>query len=267
MQHKKNNRRNFIKNTAVAAGSFSLVSLSSVLQARPGKNTAEKKKIVFVGGHPDDPECGCGGTIAKLTAIGHEVTLMYFTTGEEGIENKTWEEAAAIRKQECIEACKVLNAKPVFVGQIDGESVLGNPQMADFEKLLYAEKPNIVFAHWPLDSHKDHQLSSVVTIQAWMETTEPFFLYFYEVCIGNQSFLFHPTDYVDITETQEIKKKALACHKSQDIVGDDGNYTQNMFDCGHPAMEDFRGRELGVHAAEAFIKMTSRGFGKLDFTL
>src|SRR5205809_25586 len=130
-------RRNFLKNTLAGTGGLGLLTLSSVLQAQPLKNAAEKKKIVVVGGHPDDPESGCGGTIAKLAKLGHEITLMYFTTGEEGIEGKTWEEAAAIRKQESIEACKILNAKPVFAGQIDGETVLGNPQMAACEKLLY----------------------------------------------------------------------------------------------------------------------------------
>jgi LmbE family N-acetylglucosaminyl deacetylase len=62
--------------------------------------------------------------------------------------------------------------------------------MAEFEKLLYAEKPDIVFTHWPVDSHKDHQLASVLTIQSWLKATEKFTLYFYEVCIGEQSFLF-----------------------------------------------------------------------------
>lgn len=252
-----NSRRNFIKNTLSGTAGVGLLSLSSVLQAQPVEKPAGKKKIVVVGGHPDDPESGCGGTIAKLAALGHEVTLMYLTTGEEGIEGKTWEEAAAIRKHEAVDACKILKATPLFVGQIDGESVLGNPQMADFQKLLYAENPDIVFTHWPVDSHKDHQLASVLTIQSWLRTKAPFTLYFYEVCIGEQSFLFHPTDYVDITETQEQKRKALYCHVSQDPPG--------IYSCGHAAMEEFRGRELGVHAAEGFIKMTSRGFGKLNF--
>jgi LmbE family N-acetylglucosaminyl deacetylase len=109
---------------------------------------------------------------------------MYFTNGDEGIAGKSHEEAAAIRRRECIEACKVLGTTPLFVNQVDGESVINNVEMARFEKLLYAEKPDVVFAHWPIDSHKDHQLSSILTMQAWMETKRPFALYFYEVCMG-----------------------------------------------------------------------------------
>jgi LmbE family N-acetylglucosaminyl deacetylase len=258
MHQQYHSRRDFVKN---AVSSMGLLSLPSLLTAQTGK-PVEKKKIVAVGGHPDDPECGCGGTVAQLSKLGHEITLMYFTNGDEGIEGKSQQEAAAIRKKECVEACKILGAKPLFVGQVDGESVLGNPEMARFEQLLYAEKPDLVFTHWPIDSHKDHQLASVLSMQAWMETTEKFALYFYEVCMGYQSFVFHPTDYVDITDFQEQKKKALACHASQNIVAN-GQYTKMFTDCGHPAMEDFRGRELGVHAAEAFIRMTGRGIGKM----
>lgn len=251
-----NSRRKFVK------GSLGLITLPALLQTRPVA-TADKKKIVVVGGHPDDPECGAGGTIPLLVKAGHEVTLLYFTNGDEGIEGKTHEEAASIRKKESIAACKVLGAKPLFFDQIDGESVVNNPEMGRFQKLLWDEHPHVVLAHWPIDSHKDHQLSSVLTMQAWMEAPESFSLYFYEVCTGYQSFIFHPTDYVDISETLPLKMKALGCHASQNIIGEDGNYTPMMYDCGQPAMEDFRGKELGVQAAEAFIRMTGRGMGNL----
>ncbi len=250
-------RRAFVKSALGGAG---LLSLTTLLQAHPTQ-AVEKRKIVVVGGHPDDPECGAGGTILLLVSAGHEVTLMYFTNGDEGIADKSHEEAAAIRKKECLEACKILGAKPLFVDQVDGESVVSNSEMARFQKLLWNEKPHVVFTHWPLDSHKDHQLASVLTMQAWMEASQSFALYFYEVCTGYQSFLFHPTDYVDISETQALKMKALACHASQNIIGKDGRYTPMMYACGQPAMEDFRGKELGVTFAEAFIRMTGRGMG------
>jgi len=34
-----------------------------------------KLKVVVCGGHPGDPEYGCGGTIARYSDLGHEVVL------------------------------------------------------------------------------------------------------------------------------------------------------------------------------------------------
>ena len=105
----------------------------------------------------------------------------------------------------------------------------------------------------PIDSHKDHQIASLLTIQCWIRTEKKFDLYFFEVCTGEQTMVFKPTDYVDISETKEQKKKAIYCHVSQDPPG--------IYRCGHAVMEEFRGRELGVAAAEAFVRMTGQRTG------
>ena len=109
-----NSRRQFVKSTAAGLG---LLTLPSLLNAQ-GNIAAAKKKIVCVGGHPDDPESGCGGTLARLAAQGHDVTIIYLTTGEAGIPGTANDEAARIRKQEAINACKILNVKPVFGGSL-----------------------------------------------------------------------------------------------------------------------------------------------------
>lgn len=245
-----NNRRTFIKNVSAGFSAFYIplhVNAKSIYQ--------QKKKIVCIGGHPDDPESGCGGTLAKFAQAGHEVTIIYLTTGEAGIEGKTHDEAAAIRKQEAINACKILNAKPVFAGQVDGSTIVNNEWVNKMQSLINAENPDIVFTQWPLDSHKDHQVASLLTIQSRIRTPAKWPLYFYEVCAGEQTISFHPIDYIDITSTQEQKRKALYCHISQDPPG--------IYACGHAAMEDFRGRELGVKAAEAFVRMTGKNEGEI----
>ena len=251
MSSATHSRRRFMKQTAAA---MSLITLPSLLRAQP-ENTAEKKKVVCVGGHPDDPESGCGGTLAKLRNAGHDVTIIYLTTGEAGIPGKSHAEAAAIRKQEAINACKILDAKPVFAGQIDGDSIINNDWLFTVQQLIEQEKPDIVFTHWPVDQHKDHQVASLLTIQTWIRVAQKFPLYFFEVCTGEQTLIFHPTDYVDISDTQEQKKKAVYCHTSQDPPG--------IYDCGHAAMEEFRGRELGVKAGEGFIRLSGKLMGGL----
>ncbi|MEP6951126.1 MAG: PIG-L deacetylase family protein [Ginsengibacter sp.] len=251
MKNTYNSRRKFVKNTATGLGLFSLPSfLPSQL-----KENDPKKKIVCVGGHPDDPESGCGGTLAKLAAAGHEVTIIYLTSGEAGIEGKSHDEAASIRKQEAINACKILGAKPVFAGQTDGDTIINTEWINTIQRLVAGEKPDLVFTHWPIDSHKDHQAASLLVIQTWMRIQQKFELYFFEVCAGEQTMGFNPTGYIDISDTQEQKRKAVYCHISQDPPG--------IYNCGHAAMEEFRGRELGVKAAEAFVKMNGRRQGDM----
>ncbi|HMH33989.1 MAG TPA: PIG-L deacetylase family protein [Puia sp.] len=242
-------RRKFVQHVSVAVGTLTLPSL---LQAR-NATAIEKKKIICVGGHPDDPESGCGGTLAQLVQAGHEVTIIYLTTGEAGIPGKSHAEAAAIRKQEAIKACEVLDAKPVFAGQVDGDTIVNREWFNKMKELIDLENPDMVFTHWPVDTHPDHQAASILTIHTWMRTGKKYPLYFFEVCTGEQSMIFHPTDYVDITTTQEQKRKSVYCHVSQDPPG--------IYACGHAAMEEFRGRELGVKAAEAFVRMTGKRIG------
>jgi LmbE family N-acetylglucosaminyl deacetylase len=215
-----------------------------------------KKKIVCVGGHPDDPESGCGGTLASLVQKGHEVTIIYLTTGEAGIEGKSHAEAAAIRKSEAINACEVLQAKPVFAGQVDGDTVMNKEWIHKMQQLIENERPDVMFTHWPVDAHPDHQAASVLTFQAWMRAGKKYPLYFFEVCTGEQSLIFRPTDYVDITATQEQKRRSVYCHVSQD--------PPSIYSCGHSAMEEFRGREFGVRAAEAFVQLKGKGLGALN---
>ena len=204
-------------------------------------------KIVCVGGHPDDPESGCGGSLARYAAIGHSVTIIYLTRGEAGIPGKSHAEAAAIRSAECEAACRILGAKPVFAGQIDGATVVDKNAAESLGRLISAEAPDLVFTQWPIDTHLDHQAASILTFRAWLAARGRFELYYYEVDLGAQTMGFHPTGYIDITPVREKKKAALFAHKSQD--------GERIYSEYHQVMEDFRGRESGCGAAEAFVHL------------
>ncbi len=241
-----------MRNTLGGIGFMATPMGLSILSEQKSPDTTPKK-IVCVGAHPDDPESGCGGTLAKFSQAGHQVTILYLTRGEAGIPGKSHDEAAAIRTREATEACQLLNAKPLFFGQIDGDSVLDNRWLTQFRQVLDNEQPDCVFTHWPIDSHKDHQVTSLLTIQTWLQAARKFELYFFEVCAGEQTMTFHPTDYVDITATQELKRKAVYCHQSQ--------VPASIYNCGHTLMEEFRGIASGFGAAEGFVRMTGKGQG------
>jgi len=208
-------------------------------------------KVVCTGGHPDDPESGCGGTLARYIEAGHQVTILYLTRGEAGIAGKSHDEAAAIRTAECLAACKILGATPIFAGQVDGATHVDREAAESFAKLLAAERPDVLFTQWPIDTHPDHQAASLLAFRAWLATGRRFDLYYYEVDLGAQTNGFHPTDYVDIAAVRAKKKAALFAHQSQN--------GERIYSQHHEVMENFRGRESGVSAAEAFVRLARPG--------
>src|SRR5471030_726032 len=106
-------------------------------------------------------------------------------------------------------------ARPLFAGQIDGATVVDAKAVESFGRILSAERPDVVFTQWPIDTHLDHQAASTLTFRSWLAGGRRFELFTYEVNLGSQTMGFHPTDYVDITAVRERKKAALFAHKSQ----------------------------------------------------
>jgi LmbE family N-acetylglucosaminyl deacetylase len=244
-------RRGFVERSfaATAPAIFAAGGLPAIAaDSASGQKTSRLLKVVCVGGHPDDPESGCAGTLARYAEAGHNATIIYLTRGERGISGKSNDEAAAIRTAECDAACKVMGAKPVFAGQIDGSTELNKGRVEEMTKLLAAENPDVLFTHWPVDTHMDHQVASLLAIRAYLALARRPQLYFFEVNTGSQSLGFTPNTYVDITSVREKKKAALLSHRSQDGEG--------IWKKHHEVIADFRGREAGVGVAEAFFHLS-----------
>lgn len=238
-------RREMLERSPVLAASLGVATLSRGADVEAGE-PSRKLNVVVVGAHPDDPESGCGGTIALYAQQGHNVVVLYLTRGEAGIPGKSAQEAAAIRTAESEKACAILKARPVFAGQIDGDTELNPARYAEFRKILDAEKPDIVLTHWPIDSHRDHRAASLLAYDAWLDGGRRFDLYYFEVLQGVQTQEFRPTDYVDISAVAGVKKDACFAHASQRPATD--------FWPQHEEMARFRGIECGVGQAEAFVR-------------
>jgi LmbE family N-acetylglucosaminyl deacetylase len=251
-------RRDFATQSAAALGAAS-GALAPAAMAQP-RAPARPLKVVCVGAHPDDPESGCGGTLARYAERGHHVTIVYLTRGETGIRGKTEQEAGAIRSAEAEAACRIIGAKPVFAGQVNGTTDVNRPNTESFTALVLAEQPDVLFTHWPIDTHADHQVASILSLRAYLAGRRRFRLYYFEVNYGYQTMGFQPTEYVDITSVREKKKAALFAHRSQD--------GEEIYLKHHEIMENFRGREAGVQAAEAFVALPHdelrRGLPGLD---
>src|SRR5262245_54544982 len=158
-------RRTFLTDSLALAGPAVLAGNTLVLGAPSPASPAERPlKVICVGAHPDDPESGCAGTLTRYADQGHSLVIIYLTRGERGIRGKTLEEAARIRSAECEAACKIIGAKPLFFGQIDGATQITRAEVDAMTRLLSTENPDVVFTHWPIDTHMDHQVASMLTI-------------------------------------------------------------------------------------------------------
>lgn len=197
-----------------------------------------RMKVVVAGGHPGDPEYGCGGTVARLTSLGHEVVLLYLNDG-------AWPPTPApTRVAEAKKACELLSARPAYAGQVNGDAIVDKQHYAAYAKILDAEKPDVVFTQWPIDNHRDHRAITMLTYDAWRQSKKSFSLYYYEVSDGEDTLQFSPTHYVDISATEATKRTACYAHASQ---------TPDRYYALQDQVAAFRGIEGGYRRAEAFV--------------
>jgi LmbE family N-acetylglucosaminyl deacetylase len=237
-------RRNLLIQSGVAGGAVAVGSTSSATAsaARAVQPRGDKRrlKVIVTGGHPGDPEYGCGGTVARYTDLGHEVVLLYLNKGEWPPKTE-----GAGRVAEAKKACEILKARPLYAGQINSQAVVDAARYEDFRKILEAEQPDAVFTHWPIDNHADHRAISMLVYDAWLKMKKRFALYYYEVSSGEDTVQFAPTHYVDITETQPRKRLACYAHASQ---------SPDRYYALQDQVTRMRGIESGHKQAEAYIR-------------
>ena len=238
--------RREVLHDSVAMAAAAGLTLAGAEAAQADTEKAGKLKILVAGAHPDDPESACGGTMALYADAGHEVVSLYLTRGEAGIPGKSHEEAAKIRTAEAEEACRILKARPVFASQVDGATEVNAKAYDEIRHILEEEKPDIAITHWPIDTHRDHRVISLLVFDAWLHSRKRFDLYYFEVEAGDQTQHFAPSHYVDIASVEPRKREACYAHPSQNA--------EHGFYVLHSDMHRFRGREAGVKFAEAFIR-------------
>jgi LmbE family N-acetylglucosaminyl deacetylase len=243
----KHTRRQVLK-LAIPASIGATVGLNntSALGSYTKNLSGTKKKLVVVGAHPDDPETTSGGVMALYSSLGHEVVSVYLTRGEAGIEGKSYDESAKIRTAEALNACEILKVRPEFLGQIDGNCEITKERYSPLFDFFKKEEPEIIITHWPIDSHRDHRICSILVYDAWLNLGCKSALYYAEAMSGVQSQNFAPTDYVNITSVIDQKHMACFAHASQEM--------KETYPEHHGKMEIFRGMECGCDHAEAFVR-------------
>lgn len=228
-------------------------------QSEEERESKGKPKILAVGAHPDDLEILCSGTLAKFSRLGHRVVMCHVNNGDKGNYELKPSETAKIRRQEALTAARVIRAESLSLEVPDGELFADLNNRVRMIDMIRQVRPDIIITHSPDDYMSDHTATSRLVCDASFLSGSPHIgtnkglyekippIYFMDTLAG---IGFQPTDYVEVTEELEIKKKMLLAHKSQvTFLKEHDNIDLVEF---VTTMNRFRGLQCGVRYAEGF---------------
>jgi LmbE family N-acetylglucosaminyl deacetylase len=208
----------------------------------------EKPQIILVIlAHPDDPEFFCGATLARWARAGHEIHYFLLTCGDKGYNDiqATSEEICRSRHAEQNAAAAIIGVKSVqFLDLEDGFLVPSIDLRREVVRAIRQIKPDILVTCDPAHlfagdyyiNHPDHRYAGQVVLDAvFPAANNPFF---FPELLKDEGLQPHrpreiwvsltgdPTVTLDVTDTWEIKIRALKEHKSQ--IGDPKEFEQRM---------------------------------------
>ena len=166
------------------------------------------RNIVIVAPHPDDEILGCGGTIAKAISQGHNVSVLYLSSGD-SIENK--------REKEAIQVCKFMGIKNYdFLRLKDQTFKVSAENIQSVIKIFNKLKPEIIYINHGEDADFEHviayQLISQVFWRYNLQSAKKINgMILYEVHKPLQTYNLSE----DISDFIDIKMKAMSYYKSQ----------------------------------------------------
>jgi LmbE family N-acetylglucosaminyl deacetylase len=190
--------------------------------------------VLVITPHPDDAEFGVAGTVVRWVKEGKDVVYAVCTNGDKGTSdiNVKPAELAKVREEEQLCAAEVLGVREVIFLRHPDQ---GLEDTAEFRKeivrLIRTYRPDIVVTSDPYRRylwHRDHRITGQVVLDAVFPYARDLYAYPDLLEEGLQphkvkevwlwTIMEEINHRSDITDTFDIKLKALRCHKSQ--VGD-----------------------------------------------
>ena len=196
------------------------------------------KIAMTIHAHPDDQEFSVGGTLAKWAKAGCEVISVTITSGDSGSNDPTKDgsykaELAKLREGEQQAANAVLGVKEaVFLRYPDGELEPTLSLRKELTRIIRKFKPEVVLIGNPeawfygneYVNHPDHRAAAQAACEAVFPSAGTRLIFTDLLEAGcephNVKKLYihgteKPDTWVDISETIDIKVKALQQHVSQ----------------------------------------------------
>jgi len=197
------------------------------------------QRVLVVTAHPDDSEFGAGGTVAKLVKEGKHVSYCILTNGNKGSSDRTMtpEQLVTIREEEQRNAARVLGVEAVdFLGFPDCELEDTRESRMAVTAAIRRHRPDLLIIQNPNRSkllgasHRDHRVAAGIALDCVYPLARDHMAFPELLAQGLEPHKVkevysmwweNPDVTVDISETIDLKLKALACHVSQikDMAG------------------------------------------------
>ena len=185
--------------------------------------------VLVIAAHPDDEVLGCGGTMARLRAEGHDVKIAILGEGMTS-RYRTREQAdrslLTHLRDHSRRAADVLGVKDLFLYELPDNRFDTLPILdvvKIIEDLVQKHCPHTIFTHGCADLNVDHQ----VTHRAVLTATRPTEghcvrnVYVFEIP-SSTDWSFHrlvpgfePNTFFNVESSLEAKKRAMACYETE----------------------------------------------------
>jgi LmbE family N-acetylglucosaminyl deacetylase len=191
------------------------------------------QRVLVVTAHPDDSEFGAGGTVAKFVREGKHVSYCIVTNGNKGSSDRsmTPERIARIREEEQRAAARVLGVETVdFLAFPDCEVEDTRETRMAVTAAIRRHRPDRLIIQNPNRtrnlgaSHRDHRTVAGIALDCVYPLARDHMAFPELIAQGlephkvREVYLMwweNPEVVVDISDTIDLKIKALACHASQ----------------------------------------------------
>lgn len=189
----------------------------------------EPRRALVIGAHPDDNEFGAGGTVAKLTRQGWQVTFIICTNGNKGSHDEgmsSYQLSATREEEQRAAAARLGVEKVIFLRNNDGELEPTSALRAEIALYIRYFKPHAVYTHDPWKQymfHPDHRAVGFATIDGIVSARDHLYmpgLGQIGITVWRPQYLYlwsaEQPDYTeDISDTLDDKIAALEEHHTQ----------------------------------------------------